>query len=661
MHWPQILQSDRLLEITLTLVYLLSDLTSQFCIAQVRVDVNLDVKHVLEDVETFDRKKFISIHATLDEKGWETNNVSPNLRDEFLNGYDVYVGRNTGAITYTLKNRITEDPTRPGYADPASIAREGQALRKRYAALESIHPYENRSAMIICTQLHPFYPDGEKTNKGWAFSQADTKKEPFGTASGEYYGRFIKQSFSRGRKSGEPRPTYCEVVNEPLWDLVTNGDEDPAKIFRFHKTVARQIRKYNPGLPVGGYCAAFPDFDKDNFERWHQRWKLFMDIAGAEMDFWSIHMYDFPCIGGGKQRYRKGSNMEATLDMLEQYSHMSFGEVKPFLVTEYSAQTHDYMKKPWSPYRDWLRIKSTNSMMIQYMERANNIVMAVPFLMLKSEWHYKSEGRAHTARIMRRENEPEDFSGKYVYADTAKIYQLWSDVKGTRVDCHSTDPDILCDTYVDGNKAYVIINNLEFEPVRLRLNVQGTQNPAKEIEVRHCYLEGGKDGVPKLLTFRGERLKGTIEIGAEATLILTYNYGQEIAIENISEEKKYYADTYLRPIKSNTPIGFQINGVRKGRYGEAMLRIGVGRDHGKKVAPNVIVNGQSIKVPTDHRGGPQADRDNFFGVLEVPVPYKLVKPNNEVLVAYPDHGGYVSTVTMQVYNFSNNIRRKRIQ
>ena len=57
-------------------------------------------------------------------------------------------------------------------------------------------------------------------------------------------------------------------------------------------------------------CTAFPDHEKDNFFAWTDRWKQFMDVAGDDIDFWTIHLYDFPAKGGKKQ-YRKGGNMES--------------------------------------------------------------------------------------------------------------------------------------------------------------------------------------------------------------------------------------------------------------------------------------------------------------------------------------------------------------
>ena len=64
--------------------------------------------------------------------------------------------------------------------------------------------------------------------------------------------------------------------------------------------------------------------------------------------------------------------MEATMDMIEQYSMIRLGEVKPLMISEYSAQTHDYNRKPWSPYRDWLRLNPVQlKVLMQFMERAD--------------------------------------------------------------------------------------------------------------------------------------------------------------------------------------------------------------------------------------------------------------------------------------------------
>ncbi len=49
-------------------------------------------------------------------------------------------------------------------------------------------------------------------------------------------------------------------------------------------------------------------------------------------------------------------------------------------------------------------------------------------------------------------------------------------------------------------------------------------------------------------------------------------------------------------------------------------------------------------------------RHSHSGVLEIPVPYSLLAANNVVSVQFPDAGGHVSSVCLQVNNFSHNIR-----
>ena len=625
--------------------------------AQTHVQLNLNVKHKLGDVTEFNRPKFINFHATINENYWDSANKIADLRDDLIRKYDVYVGRETGMIKTVLRN-VKEDPERPGFADPDDLARLCSQNKKRYVQNTKVHPYEKYSNLILCNQFSPFYPDGTKTLKGWALSQKDTEDEPFGTASGEFYGRYIKEYFGEGGESGEPKPGFCEVINEPLWDIYDKPKAPKSsitKLFEFHSTIAAQVKKFNPDMKVGGYCTAFPDFELQNFGRWNARWKQFIDIAGKDMDFFTIHLYDFPC-KDGKQMYRKGSNMEATMDMIEQYSMIKLGEVKPLMISEYSAQTHDYNRKPWSPYRDWLRLKSTNSMLMQFMERTDNICYAMPFAMLKAEWGYNPKtGLAHTARMLRRENEPESFTGEYVYSELIKFYQLWKDVKGTRVETNCDNPDIMCDAYVDGKNVYFIINNLDFKPVDLNLSVNGTSKDAKSIEVRHLYLKGGKDGVPMLDVYDAKSLDHfTLE--TEATCVICYNFDRKVKINETMEEVKYYATDYLKEIAAGKELVFNINNVKKTEYGEAVIRLGLGRNHGLSLLPELLVNGKKVDIPDNFRGDVQKDRASFFGVIEVPVDYSILKGNNTISLKFPDNGGHVSTVTMQIFNFSNNIR-----
>ncbi|WP_067150385.1 T9SS type A sorting domain-containing protein [Pseudotamlana agarivorans] len=626
------------------------------------VSITLNAKHIVGGKETFERSKYIGIHANQGEAEWDGNNVDANgnpidLRDDLLNGLDVYLGRDTGGITYNL-NQVDEDPARTGFAKPTgtnSIASRGLNARNSYASKTAIHPYESRNELILAGQLNPFWTghDQVPTGQGWLLAN--------GTATGEYMGRYINE-FHSG--NGEPAPSWVEVINEPAYEGYGGpGDftHDIQDIADFHNEVAAAIKTQTPNALVGGYTTAFPNFEKGDFQRWNKRWKLFMDVAGANMDFFSIHLYDIASKPDGTIDLRSGSNIEATFDMMEQYSTMLFNNVKPIIVSEMGGVMNGQRNQDWSPYRDWLWVKSANAQLMSMMERPNIIAKALPFLVLKAQWGSTPQGNPYNNRLMRQENEPATFvpgygyTGNWVYSDMIKFYQLWSDVKGTRVDTTTDDLDIQVDAYVDGNKAYIILNNLEFVSKDVDLKFIDTQyGTINSINKKHFYLN---NVTPVLLEESIPTTTSTVTVGAEGTMILEVTFDNAITLNDSNTETKYYATDYLKPIVANQTETFQVNGVSKNTYGEAVLRLGVGRPHSRLVYPSTItVNNTAITIPSDWRGYDQAQRERFFGVLEIPVPFNLIQANNTIEVTYPDAGGHISSVTMQIFNFNRDIR-----
>ncbi len=612
-----------------------------------KVTAILNAKHTVGGADTFRRDKFINIHASQTENEWNGDNFVSDLKDEFLNGYDVYMGRNTGGITWNL-NQLNEDSSRPGYADPNSITSKGLNSRNSYANQTNLHQYEARNKLILAGQKYPFWTGAGQvaTGKGWMLANA--------TATGEYMGRYIN-AFHGG--NGQPLPAFVEVINEPAYshhggpENYTNTLEDVAN---FHKDAAIAIKAQAANTKVGGYTTAFPNFEKGDFQRWNNRWKLFMDIAGDDMDFWSIHLYDFASINNGQKKLRSGSNVEATFDMMEQYSQMKFNKVKPFVISEYGAQMHDYQNQPWSPYRDWLHLKAQNAQLMSFLERPNTILSALNFLIVKAEWGY-SNGYPYHHRLMRKENEPDSYTGQWVYTDMVKFYQLWKNVNGTRIDTKSDNLDVQVDGYVDGDKAYIILNNLNFvnEEVNLSL-IELKGLTLNSIQKKHLFLNG--NNVPEFLDESIPVNTSSVTLNAESTMILEYTFANQIVVDETNTETKHYATSYLKPISSNQAEVFQINGISKNSYGEALLRIGIGRQHGLSLQPIVKVNGTSINVPSNWRGDNQEKRERFFGALEIPVDFSLLQTNNTISVEFPDNGGHISTTTLQVFNFSSDLR-----
>ena len=230
---------------------------------------------------------------------------------------------------------------------------------------------------------------------------------------------------------------------------------------------------------------------------------------------------------------------------------------------------------------------------------------------------------------------------------------MWQNVKGTRIDTKSEDLDILVDAYIDNNKVYLILNNLEFSAKSIDLNILDTYDiPITSIYKRHLTLT---DNAPVLDEETLDISTSNVTLGAESTMILEYTYDSNLTIDELNTEKKYYATTYLQPITANQSISFDINSIEKNTNGEAILRLGLGRDHGSSLTPTVTVNGTEVTVPTDYRGYDQADKNRFFGVIEIPVAWNVLATNNNVSVSFPDSGGHVSSAIFQVFNYSEEV------
>ncbi|GAA79963.1 agarase [Pseudoalteromonas sp. BSi20495] len=233
-------------------------------------------------------------------------------------------------------------------------------------------------------------------------------------------------------------------------------------------------------------------------------------------------------------------------------------------------------------------------------------------------------------------------------------------MKGTRIDSWASDMDIQADAYVDGKDVYLVLNSLEFSPTNIDLSVLGKgSNNVTGVNIKHLYPNA--QGKPVLDNSNRTTLPSSVVLGSESTMIIKVSHQKNVVINNINQETKHYASAVVKNIAANATQFFTINNVDKGANGEATLRLGVGRPHGKSLTPVVTVNGNRVAIPTDFRGYDQKNgglgRERFFGVIEIPVPYNNIKKTNNIEVTFPDSGGAVSSLTLQNFKMSKHITR----
>jgi len=615
-----------------------------------KVDVNLDVRHEVNGVDSFQREKFIVIHANLLENEWD----SPAQRASFLNDYDVYLGRDNGSQVWE-RNQSSEDPNRAGYPSMAALEARGQLARTNYANNAAAQALEHRAQSNMVGGQMFMWPNTD-TNPNRCCSDSSPWRYANSDALALFQAGFMKYFYGEGGTSGQPRPTMMEVVNEPFYQA---GDFDatPREIAEWHNEVATQMDNLAPDVLVGGYTAAFPELERNDFQQWEDNWKMFCDVAGEKMDFYSVHLYDYgPPSNPDAVVYRSGSNVEAILDMIEQYSVLQEGSVKPWNISEYGYWSPGLDGTPYTKERDWHNLRSFSTMMLQLMERPDVMLKTVPFIVLKANWWSHPSGNKYPYRLMRQKSELAGDSGpQWVYTELLKFFELWKDVGGKRIDTRPTNLDLQTDAYVDGNVVYLILNNLTKDRKEVGLNVPLPPGiNLVQIDAKHSHNATGIPVVEEM-QFPTNTLK--VELNPEATMVLKMTLSDEVDLSHTSSEKKHYAESYLQPIRANSPLTFNLSDISTGATGEAVLRLSIGRDRTESRRPTVSINGNELAVPDNYRGYDQSNRDRFFGTLEIPVPYDLLREDNRVEISFPDDGGHVSSVTLQTFDFTREIDR----
>lgn len=444
-------------------------------------------------------------------------------------------------------------------------------------------------------------------------------------------------------------PRYYEVMNEPFVhaiDFVKTYPETDGVIIemsKLHKVVADKVHAEVPDIMVGGYSAAWPEYEKNNFAIWDSRMKTFMDIAGESMDFFATHLYDGVNVTGGFV-YRSGSNSEAILDLIEAYSYIKWGKIKPHLISEYGYTAKNMQGKPYSPESDGICLVSYNKILMGLLDKPDRILKAVPFIVGRAPWFYKdpknTEGNPYPWVISRKMPD-----GSYQLTHLVKFYELWKGVEGDAIAVNSNNPDIQVNGYASKGKIFIAMNNLDDKEQKISLDfLHNSSKLINKMTLRRLFLDD--KGIPQLQFSKGTKTVDELVLKPGETVVLDCDT-KKIEFDNTLNEDNYYAKTYLQKIEANTPLTFEIEKAVASKNGSATIRMGISRAHNLSKSPKVTINGTPVEVPNNWAGYDQAPREQFFGVIPIPVAINLIKEGkNTITITFPDAGGFVSSVIL---------------
>lgn len=599
------------------IIVIVSLLTTVVCFAQNNVSIDLKTQKFIGDKSELSREKYFSMHESY------TSGELAYDADYLFGKLDIKFGRNFGGPKPFGADKSVE----PKLSD-ASIKAKNSVDRYKNAPMFS--KFSTRD-LIITDHPTSAFQLNKDYNKVAAYNAA-----------------FIKNAYP-------VMPNYYEIMNEPFVhakDFVKSWDETEAVIVemsKFHKIVADKVHSEVPNILVGGYSAAWPEMELKDFWHWNTRMKVFMDTAGESMDFFATHIYDGRNVEGDFN-YRSGSNSEAILDLIEAYSYKKWGKVKPHLISEYGYTSKGLQGKPYSSELNGTCLVSYNKILMSLMDKPDRLLKAVPFITGKASWFYKAKSNPEQYPypwvITRKLS-----NGTYKYTHLIKFYQLWKDVEGKRINIASNNPDIQVNAFSKKGKVYIAINSLADDTQKVALDfLNKSEDLIKNITLRRLYINNS--GVPKLVFFTNLIGINEIDLKVGETVILECDV-DEYEFENSITENNYYTKTYLQEIEANKTLSFTIENVLIGKKGSASLHMGIARDHNLSKQPKILINGKPVEVPTNWAGYDQKPRKQFFGVINIPFDIKLLKEdNNEVEITFPDQGGKVSSVILNVEKYN---------
>ncbi|WPR71842.1 Ig-like domain-containing protein [Flavobacterium sp. NG2] len=709
--------------------------------AQIHVDINLNMKHSVENVSDFGRNRHMTIHAGSTESDW---NGEETKLDYLMNELGVYFGRDTGSATW--KNQLVEeDPNHKGWPNVTQLKETAIGLKKWIDSPDFVtrRQYRAKSKYMIMgvndfSPMYPnlsWYPTFGKGKGGWFVRDVD--------AAAEWTSLYLDNFYAKTTNDiGEGLPKYWECYNEPdmnfmnpSFGMIVSSLE---KNWEYHKLVAQKVKErlgsfapkiggmtwgqhdffkpdavpsrtdgafwYANSSPeanalydnmlsgVNGWPKAW-DKRKDNWWQWDYLWQGFIDHAGADMDFYGVHLYDWPNSTKGTSTIRSGGHVEAVLDQLEWYDNFKFGKKKDIVMSEFGAVNATYINSLPSRRRDWEFLKPFNQMFLEFLERPSHVVMSMPFSPTKAIWgaYIKSDGNVQrydgatlfdpigtwkgnpTTYVM---GQP---SGGWDWSAIIYYFELWKGVEGTRIDTKSNHSDVQADAYVLGNHVYVILNNCEDDIKTVNLNTFNTAltNTVSNVEMRHLFFDPAKgtQGEPALSVVKLKTAPAQVTLKANSTIVLDYIYNNPVVIDKESKEKKYMSEplttakntrgTQLCRLEGKNSFTTTVKNVVKPAKGEAVIRIGgffynpVDGGDGKIKVVSLKVNGNEVVTQSPMLYNPRGYvaggyKGGWFGVLELECPLSYLKDGDNTIYFQRQQNADFTTVMIQVWDMDQD-------
>lgn len=625
---------------------------------------------------TLDRAKFFNHSGTLYPPSSTTSNPEgKNLRLEIYSedGLNLTPGRVSTELDQFIAQGIPEDPNRPGFMDPVALQTELQGSYRNFVLANS--RYEG----LRNTTTNPIFVTSGRS------ASADNSPIFFGQEfrfgeqsplfpNRNFYADFLR-TFLRevvyGPNAFHPVPAdrfHVELINEPdlhvagafsgpnaAATLLASGEE----LARYHRDIAQMIKTEFASASIGGPSLAVTNFSGDDYLRWNATVKPFIDIAGGDLDYYSMHPYErYDVQSDGTVRRavdQSPGRIDSQIDMMLSRQEQVHGNRLPLAITEYSSFNRGVFGSTangaYAGYdrdvQQWDQSRNVREQLLLYINRPDAILNATPFIAPRS---FRSDvpTRDSDDNVMYEQIA----GGDFIETIIAKTMRMYAPVEGEYLNVQGANDDLQAAAFRDGDRIYLLLNNLLDSTHQVNLDLvlgdAGIVTGATMSRVFRINSAGN-------FFIENQNVSnsfGVLSLNAKEGAVVTFNTSNDGSFTQTMHEDTFYGNQIAVELNDGA-VGrspeVTIEAQTAGAIG-ARLRVGYSRPVGVD-AFTVSINGNPLSVPADIRG---VD-DEEFGLIdvglvtrEITVPVGFLNDGDNLLRFDFTGAGYLSSTALVV-------------
>ena len=583
-------------------------------------------------ISSLDRAKFFTHTSTIFPPSSTTSNAEmKNLRLEIysVEGLNLTAGRVSTEFDQFLGVDLVEDPSRPGFADPTALQNDLQGDYRNFVTNGT--RYESMRNSVT----RPIFVNSGRSSAAFFDQAFRTGEQSNLFPNRDFYADFLKTYLREavyGPNAFYPIPAdrfHIELINEPDLHLagVFGGTSGAAALLAasqelavYHQEIAQMIKAEFPSSSIGGPSLAVTGFSGNDYLRWNSTMKPFIDVAGADLDFYSIHPYERYDVQSNGTVVRavdqSPGRINSQIDMILNRQEQVHGNRLPLSITEYSSFNRGVngstANGSYAGYdrdvQQWDQSRNLREQLLLYINRPDAILNAVPFIFAR---HFRSDvpTRDSDDNVLYEQIE----GGNFVETIIGNTMRLYAPVQGEYISVHGSNDDLQVAAFRDGNKIYLLLNNLLDTPHPLNLNLLlsdfGTVLSAQVSRVLRFESAGN-------LFVENQNITNTfsnLTLNPKEGAVITFTIGGDDGFSQTLLEETYFGDKIAVELNDGlvgqspeVTIDAQVSGAI-----EARLRVGYSRPIGVDNF-SVSINGNTIAVPGVARG---VD-DEEFGLID---------------------------------------------